>query len=177
MRCNTDTCYSESSPSVLNNISLTIKPGEKIGICGRSGSGKSSLILAIFRMIELNEGTITIDGIDISTLNRGALRERLNAIPQDPFFLSGTVRENCDPRGTSTDEAIEDALRKVHLWDVIEDKGGLDAELTQDFFSHGQRQLFCLARAILHPSKIVIMDEATSKYVFQPPCGNERRLY
>lgn len=114
-------------------------------------------------MIELSVGTITIDGIDISTLDRGVLRERLNAIPQDPFFLSGTVRENCDPRGTSTDEAIKDALRKVHLWNIIEGKGGLEVDLTQDFFSHGQKQLFCLARAVLHPSKIVILDEATSK--------------
>lgn len=119
-------------------------------------------------MIELNEGTITVDGVDISTLPRGTVRERINAIPQDPFFLSGTVRTNCDPRGTSTDEQIQDALQKVQLWEVIEAKGGLDTDLSQDFFSHGQRQLFCLARAILHPSKIVIMDEATSKYVFPP---------
>lgn len=116
-------------------------------------------------MIELSGGSINIDGIDISTLPRSIVRERLNAIPQDPFFLSGSVRENCDPRGTATDVEIEEALRKVQLWDIIDTKGGLDIELTQDFFSHGQRQLFCLARAILHPSKIVIMDEATSKYV------------
>jgi ABC-type multidrug transport system fused ATPase/permease subunit len=116
-------------------------------------------------MIELSDGKITIDGLDISSLPRKIIRERLNALPQEPFFLKGSVRQNCDPQESSSDEDILSALRKVCIWDYIETKGGLDAEVSQDFFSHGQKQLFCLARALLHGSKIVIMDEATSRYV------------
>lgn len=116
-------------------------------------------------MIELSDGKITIDGLDISSLPRKTIRERLNALPQEPFFLKGSVRQNCDPQESSSDEDILSALRKVCIWDYVETKGGLDAEVSQDFFSHGQKQLFCLARALLHGSKIVIMDEATSRYV------------
>ena len=116
-------------------------------------------------MIELSNGKITIDGLDISRLPRETIRSRLNALPQEPFFLKGSVRQNCDPQESSSDEDILAALRKVYIWDYIEAKGGLNAEVSHDFFSHGQKQLFCLARALLHRSKIVIMDEATSRYV------------
>ncbi|KYK59812.1 hypothetical protein DCS_00946 [Drechmeria coniospora] len=150
------------APRVLSKVSFVIKPRNKIAICGRSGGGKSSLLLALFRILDLDEGCILIDGEDVSTLPRETIRERLNAIPQDPIFLHGTVRVNCDPRGASSDEQIVETLQKAQLWNTVESKGGLDAEMTQDFLSHGQKQLFCLARAILHPSKIVVMDEATS---------------
>ena len=119
-------------------------------------------------MLELTSGTILIDDIDISKLPRSELRTRLNTIPQEPFFLHGTVRLNVDPFGKSShdDSIIIQALKVVRLWEYIESKGGLDLELSEDLLSHGQRQLFCLARALCNSSSIVIMDEATSRYDF-----------
>jgi ATP-binding cassette, subfamily C (CFTR/MRP), member 1 len=116
-------------------------------------------------MIELRQGTITIDGIDTSTLPREIIRQRLNAVPQDPYFLFGTVRLNLDPYERQPDSALITALTKIGLWDIIEAKGGLSIEMKSDLLSHGQRQLFCLARAILRPGKIVVLDEVTSRYV------------
>ncbi|KAK9415303.1 hypothetical protein SUNI508_02151 [Seiridium unicorne] len=147
--------------TALSGISLRINHGEKIGICGRSGSGKSSLLLALLHLINF-KGSITIDGHNISRIPRETLRERLTAVPQDPVFLSGTVRLNSDPHRLSSDESIVQALRAVKLWDVIEAKGGLDAQVNDELFSKGQQQLFSLARALLNHSKIVVMDEASS---------------
>ncbi|TWU72930.1 hypothetical protein ED733_000994 [Metarhizium rileyi] len=159
---NVSASYETSSRPVIDGFNLTIEPGEKIALCGRTGSGKSSLLLTIVRMLELDEGRITIDKHDISKVPREELRKRLNTLPQEPFFLYGSVRENIDPLQISTDERIVETLRSVHLWDLLESRGGLDAPLSEDALSHGQRQLFCLARAIARPGSIVIIDEATS---------------
>jgi ABC-type multidrug transport system fused ATPase/permease subunit len=160
---NLSASYTPSGDPIIKNINMTIKPGEKIGICGRSGSGKSSLIMTLFRMLEIPpESSILIDGIDITTISRQVVRSRLNAIPQDPFFMKGSIRLNTSPEKLHSDQEIITALEKVQLWSIIESKGGLDAELHAELFSHGQRQLFCLARAILRKSKIVGVDEVSS---------------
>ena len=115
------------------------------------------------RILDLNSGTILIDGIDISRVSRSHSRSSFNTIPQQAFFLYGTVRLNANPQGDMPDSTIIDALEKVNLWSHLESKGGLDAEMTEDLLSHGQQQLFCLARALCKSSKILIMDEATSR--------------
>ncbi|QPC67918.1 hypothetical protein HYE67_010149 [Fusarium culmorum] len=153
----------KDSEDVLKNINLNIEAGQKVGICGRTGSGKSSMVSCLFRMIDLHGGRITVDGLDISTIPREEIRTRLVGVPQDAFLIDGSsVRLNADPAGGLTDATIEDALRAVELWDIVTDNGGLDTSIEELHLSHGQRQLFCIGRAILRPSPIVVLDEATS---------------
>lgn len=162
---NVSASYDTSSELVLRDVNLKIRAGEKVALCGRTGSGKSSLVSTILRLLDLNTGTILIDGVDISKASRSHVRSCLNTIPQEAFFLHGTVRLNANPQGDSDDNVIIEALQEVKLWSHLESKGGLDADMSEDLLSHGQQQLFCLARALCKPSKIVIMDEATSRYV------------
>jgi ATP-binding cassette subfamily C (CFTR/MRP) protein 1 len=159
---NIHAAYDPSTPDVLTDISLSFPAGSKIGICGRSGSGKSSLLLALLRLLDTSSGTITLDGVDIARLPRQLLRERITALPQEPFTLPGSIRANLDPLAKLSDTAIEAALEKIDLLAIIKAAGGLDTSMADLALSHGQTQLFAVARAILRPSKVVILDEMTS---------------
>ncbi|KAL5448960.1 hypothetical protein PMIN07_004119 [Paraphaeosphaeria minitans] len=153
----------DKDATALSYVSLTIRPGEKIGIVGRTGSGKSSLILTLFRMLDVSSGSITIDGLDISTLKREEVRRRIVGITEAPFIMPGTVKENLDPYAEADDESRTSALRKVGLWDTVESIGGLDADMEGLKLSVGQRQLFNIAGALVkNAGKVLIMDEATS---------------
>eukprot|EP01125_Pyxidicula_operculata_P005095 TRINITY_DN1865_c0_g2_i1.p1 TRINITY_DN1865_c0_g2~~TRINITY_DN1865_c0_g2_i1.p1 ORF type:complete len:1412 (-),score=393.26 TRINITY_DN1865_c0_g2_i1:115-4284(-) len=154
-----------SGPMVLKNLNLTVKPKHKVGIVGRTGSGKSSLLQALFRMEEPNSGCIKIDGVDTSKISLSQLRRSLSIIPQDPVLFIGTVRYNLDPFDEKTDEELWTALRRVELEEYVKKMdGGLLGKVEADGknFSVGQRQLICMARALLKNSPILLLDEATA---------------
>ena len=156
--------YRPDTPIILKNINYEFESGQKIGIVGRTGSGKSSMVLAMARIIEPKSGIITIDDVNTQKINLDFLREHLSIVPQDPFLFEGTLRENIDPLNKYSDDKILKILNDFCLFKDLSSKEKLGFEIKENGknLSPGQKQLICFARAVIKNNKIVILDEATS---------------
>lgn len=156
--------YRDDFPMILLDLSVSFEPGQKIGIIGRTGAGKSTLVSSIYRGVELTRGAIFIDGKNITEIDLKALRSEISVIPQSSYFFQDTLLNNIDPMGQNSKEKVEKLLEEIGILKRFQDKGGLDFIIASEGknLAAGESQLIQLARALVKRSKVVIMDEATS---------------